>query len=102
MGQVNVTVGGRAYALACADGEESHLAKLAEHLDRKATDLQSALGQVSEPRMLLMIGILVADELFELRSGKAPAAPVADDGLDSLAARLERLAATLEARTASS
>jgi cell division protein ZapA len=100
MGQVNVTVGGRAYSLACADGEEAHLASLAAHLDRKAGDLQSALGQVSEPRMLLMIGILVADELFELRSGKAPPPP-ADDGLDGIAARLERLAETLEARGAS-
>ena len=100
MGQVNVSVGGRAYSLACADGEESHLAKLAEHLDSKANDLQSALGQVSEPRMLLMIGILVADELFELRAGKTPA-PATDSGLDSLAARIERLAETLEARGAS-
>jgi cell division protein ZapA len=97
MGQVNVQIGGRSYSLACGDGEETHLAGLASHLDRKTAELQAALGQMSEPRLLLMAGILMADELHELRSGKAPpAAVVTDADYDDLAARLERLAAALE------
>ncbi len=97
MGQVNVQIGGRSYSLACGDGEETHLAGLASHLDRKTTELQAALGQMSEPRLLLMAGILIADELHELRSGKGPVAQPADDSaLVALAERVERLAAALE------
>ena len=97
MGQVNVQIGGRSYSLACGDGEETHLAGLASHLDAKTTELQAALGQMSEPRLLLMAGILIADELHELRSGKTPPPPAADDSaLVALAERVERLAAALE------
>ena len=101
MGQINVTVGGRSYPLACRDGEEERLTKLAQHLARKADDLSAALGQMSEPRLLLMAGILVADELHELResqavpqSGAPDAATV--DVLLRAAERIESLADALE------
>ncbi len=100
MGQINVQIGGRSYSLACGDGEETHLAGLARHLDRKTTELQAALGQMSEPRLLLMAGILIADELHELRNGKGMAGavePLHDDrDLLALAERAERLADALE------
>lgn len=70
---VDVTVAGRRYTLTCRDGEADHLRDLAAHLDAKAAELGTALGTMSEPRLLLMAGLLVADELFELRkSGPAP------------------------------
>lgn len=101
MGQINVTVGGRSYPLACRDGEEERLTKLAQHLARKADDLSAALGQMSEPRLLLMAGILVADELHELRENQAVPQPAGSDSaiVDALlraAERIERLADTLE------
>jgi len=34
MAQVNVTISGRTYRMACDDGEEDHLAQLAERLNR--------------------------------------------------------------------
>ena len=72
MGQVNVTVGGRSYALNCRDGEEKRLQLLADIVDRKAQDLHGALGQVSEVRLLLMSALLLADNLIETKD-KPPA-----------------------------
>jgi len=103
MGQITVRIGGRGYPLSCRDGEEEHLAALAGHLQAKADELATSLGSMSEPRLLLMAGILVADELFELRkasaAGGAPGATATegDDGrYQALLARAEALADALE------
>jgi cell division protein ZapA len=90
MGRVSVEVGGRTYALSCSDGEEDHLAALGHHLSAKADELTAAIGTMSEPRLLLMAGLQIADELFALRAGAA------DPRLTALVARIEALADTLE------
>ncbi len=94
MAEIKVSIAGRTYPLACRDGEEAHLQALAGHLQSKADELATALGTMSEPRLLLMAGILVADELSELR--KASGHPDLSR-LESLAARAEALASALEA-----
>jgi cell division protein ZapA len=102
MGQVVVEIGGRGYTLSCRDGDEGHLTELASGIAQKAEDLTKSLGPMSEARLLLMAALMVADELHELRSGKAPARPTptidpeADRRLEALLARTERLAATLD------
>ncbi|RMB07845.1 cell division protein ZapA [Eilatimonas milleporae] len=70
MAQITVTVGGRNYTLACADGEEQRLSELAAYVDGKAAKLSTKLGQVSESRLLLMVAILIADEMREALEGK--------------------------------
>lgn len=93
MGRVQVAVGGRTYALSCSDGEEEHLAALGDHLATKADELTVAIGTMSEPRLLLMAGLQVADELFALRAaGDGGSSP----DYAALLARVEALAATLE------
>ncbi len=103
MAQINVTVGGHSYALACRDGEEERLKALAGHINSKTETLRGALGQVSEPRMLLMAALLVTDELFELRDRTvksqidAPAtAEAATAALAAAADRVEAMIANLE------
>lgn len=96
MGQINVSIGGRSYPLACGDGEEAHLTALAEHLQRKADELTGALGTMSEPRLLLMAGILIADELFEVRKKNGAPDPAELIKFERLAARAEALANALE------
>src|SRR3546814_1076309 len=71
MGQFKVTIGGRSYPLACRDGEESRLAKLAAHVDAKSDELTGELGQMREARLLLMSAILIAEEYFEARDRSA-------------------------------
>ena len=65
MAQVEVTVNGRTYVVACEDGEEAHLEELAEYLNGQVKELAESLGQVGEARLILMAGLLLADELFD-------------------------------------
>ena len=65
---VNVMVNGRAYTIACDDGEEEHLKELAAHVDQKAREVLGSVGQVGDARMLLMAALLIADERHELSS----------------------------------
>ncbi len=103
MGQVRVEIGGRTYPLSCSDGEEAHIGALAALLAAKATELTAAIGTMSEPRLLLMAGLQVADELFAARHGGTTVAPadtpptaVDDARYAALLARVEALAATLD------
>ncbi len=59
---VNVMVNGRAYTIACDEGEEDHLRALAGHVDEKVRELLGSVGQVGEQRLLLMAALLIADE----------------------------------------
>ena len=65
MGQINVTVNGRSYQVACDDGEEAHLMQLAEYVTKQADDLAGSMGQIADSRLLLMTSLLVADELSD-------------------------------------
>lgn len=68
MGLVSVTLNGRPYDIACDDGQEDHVAYLADVLNSRVTALAETVGQVGESRLLLLAGLLVADELVEARN----------------------------------
>lgn len=63
MAHVTVTINAKSYTLACDDGEEKHLSELARDIDRRVVKLKAELGAGDEPRLLLMAGLLVADDL---------------------------------------
>lgn len=63
MAQVQITVHGRPYLIACDDGEEAHLQDLAAELDTRMAELGKSVGPVGEARMLLMAGLLLSDEV---------------------------------------
>jgi cell division protein ZapA len=65
---VNVMVNGRAYTIACDDGEEDHLKELAAHVDSKVRELLESVGQVGDQRLLLMAAVLITDEFFDARA----------------------------------
>src|ERR1700679_1397354 len=64
---VNVMVNSRAYTIACDEGEEPHLKELAQHVDAKMKELIGTVGQVGDPKLLLMSALLITDEFFEAR-----------------------------------
>jgi cell division protein ZapA len=68
MGLVSVSLNGRPYDIACDDGQEAHVAYLADVLNSRLMALTETVGQVGEARLLLLAGLLVADELVEARS----------------------------------
>ena len=61
MAEVEITVGGRQFTVACQEGEEQYLRGAAEMLDREASALVGQIGRLPEARMLLMAGLMLAD-----------------------------------------
>jgi cell division protein ZapA len=65
MAQVNVTINGRQYRMACEDGQEQHLLQLAQDLDRRIVELRGKFGEIGDTRLTVMAALTVADELTE-------------------------------------
>lgn len=66
MAEISITVGGKAFSVACQDGEEAYLQSAAQMLDREAGALIGQIGRLSEVRMLLMAGLMLADRTAAL------------------------------------
>jgi cell division protein ZapA len=65
MSQVNVTINGRQFRMACEDGQEDHLLNLARELDARISGLRTKFGEIGDTRLTVMAAITVADELSE-------------------------------------
>jgi len=65
MAQVNATIAGRQFRLACEDGQEEHLQALAHDLDQRIIDLRAKFGEIGDIRLTVMAALMVADELSE-------------------------------------
>jgi len=66
MSQVNVTINGRQFRMACEDGQEDHLGELARDLDARIVELRDKFGEIGDTRLTVMAAITVADELSEM------------------------------------
>lgn len=105
MASVDVTINGHRYQIACDDGEEQRLARLAEFVDERVQDLVVAVGQVGDTRLLVMTSLMIADELYEAQAAlnrhgidvedDAPATG-ADGDTDALARAIEDMAERIE------
>ncbi|MDB9838643.1 cell division protein ZapA [bacterium] len=62
MPHVEITIGGRNFEVACQEGEEHFLHTAAAMLDVEAAHLASQVGRITEARMLLMAGLMLADK----------------------------------------
>ena len=65
MAHVSVTINGRQYRMACDDGQEHHLARLAHDLDQRIAHLRSTFGEIGDMRLTVMAALILADELSE-------------------------------------
>lgn len=123
MSQVTVTIDGKAYRMACDEGQEEHLLDLAQRFDRYVSHLKGSFGEIGDQRLTVMAGIMVMDELSELqrrvkgletevgtlRKTRDEALVKADKNdaaligaLSGLAERMEGLASRLSAKPAAS
>jgi cell division protein ZapA len=89
MAEVQLSIGGHSYSVACADGEEAHLQRLAGLVDAEVSAARAAAGALSESWQLLFAALFLADKL--------PAADGAELArrIDALSDRIESLAATV-------
>ena len=91
MAEVELTIAGRPYRVACRNGEEETLQAAGALVDAKSREALAGLGTLSESRQLLFAALLLADQIidgreFEVRNGPD----------DELAQRTNQLAERLE------
>ena len=67
MAHVSVTINGRQYRMACDDGQEHRLARLAHDLDQRIASLRGAFGEIGGARLTVMAALMLVDELSEQR-----------------------------------
>ena len=97
MSNVTLTIGGRAFTLACPDGEEAHLSTLGRMVDAKVTAMGTA--SQTETRMLLFAALMLADEVYEARSTITQRTAEIEHSTQmqtELEARIEQITARLE------
>lgn len=66
MAQITVTINGKAFRMACDDGEEERLQGLAARFDGWIGELKGAFGEIGDQRLTVMAGIMATDHLSEL------------------------------------
>ena len=116
--EVAVTISGRAYRMACGEGEEAHLEALARDFDSRIEILRQSFGESGDQRLTVMAAFTLADERQEalarivqleaeigrLRAINAQAEQSTDDrtaaaagAVEDAAARIERILQALNA-----
>ena len=99
MAEIELTIAGRAYRVACRAGEEDNLRSAATLVDAKSKEALAGLGTLSESRLLLFASLLLADQIVDGRDVDLPSGPdpILVDRASKVADRLESLADALEA-----
>ncbi len=91
MPEVEIEIGGRRFEVACQPGEEDYLISAATALDKEASSIGDQLGRLSEARMLLMAGLMLADQAGNLKEKLAKS----DADLSAAISEVSRLNAEL-------
>jgi cell division protein ZapA len=65
MNHINVTLNGRQYRMACEEGQEVRLLKLAEGFESRIQDLRGKFGEIGDARLTVMAALTVCDELLD-------------------------------------
>ena len=104
MAQVDVSVNGQSYRIACEDGQEDRLIDLATMVDEKVLELVNQIGQVGSNRLLVMAALIIADELVDLKNEVGPLQEQKDNtdqqdtvlALQEITKRIENIADQVE------
>lgn len=98
MANVTININGRDYNVACGEGQESEVIRLASYINQKSKTLDG-LGYIGEHLHLVMTALILADEISELRgdveemqTGVVGGARELEDALDELAVAQEEIA----------
>lgn len=65
MPQVNITINGKVYRMACDEGQQAHLEALAERLNRTIDSLRQSFGAIGDQRLIVMAALTMSDDLSE-------------------------------------
>ena len=105
MSNVTLSIAGRNYTVACADGDEERVRDLAAMIGERLAGIGASLNNPMEAKNLLIASLILADELDEARKDPPPPPPAVEpptampglaEELEALAERLEKTAEALE------
>ncbi len=65
MNHINVTINGRQYRIACEEGQEVRLLKLAESFESRIQNLRGKFGEIGDTRLTVMAALTVCDEMLD-------------------------------------
>ena len=65
MSHINVTINARQYRMACEEGQEVRLLKLAEGLETRIQSLRGKFGEIGDARLTVMAALTACDELVD-------------------------------------
>ncbi len=65
MPDVLVEIGGKKYRMACEEGQEVRLLKLAEDLEARVKTLRGKFGEIGDARLTVMAALTACDELLD-------------------------------------
>jgi cell division protein ZapA len=65
MSHINVTINGRQYRMACEEGQEVRLLKLAENFESRIQMLRGKFGEIGDARLTVMAALMACDELVD-------------------------------------
>ena len=63
MSEVEISVGDRKYTIACNPGEEKDVLLASEELNKESSNILKSIGKVSDIKLLLMSGLMIAGRL---------------------------------------
>jgi cell division protein ZapA len=66
LSRVTVTINGRKFRMACEDGQEAHLRRLASDFDQRIGRLRSEFGEIGNTRLTVMAALTISDELVQM------------------------------------
>ena len=96
MPEVAIKIGDKKFTVTCQPGEESALEAAAGLLNDEASFLVSEIGQLSEQKLLLMSGLMLADKMTAQSQKLAKAERALEEALKT-AKTLEENDASLQA-----
>jgi cell division protein ZapA len=67
MAQVNLTIHGKPYAIACDEGQERRVQEIGSLVDTRVREIAAAGAGTTEPHLLVLASLVMMDEIWELR-----------------------------------
>ena len=105
MARVDISLAGRNYPIACDDGQEERVRRIAAYIDGKIATI-AHMPTATDTHLLVMASLMLGDELFDAQSRLEGAAASSDaeaeadaaiaQSIGRLANRIETIAAKLE------
>lgn len=109
MAEVNISINGKQYGIACDDGQEQRVTDLANFVDGRLKEIAAAGAGANDSHLLVLTSIVMADELFDARDNASNGNTASLNGLlitaedetqitsaiDQMANRIDKIAGNL-------